>query len=125
MLSENREFYDLCRKYKYYYNAYKKIEPLKDVYWSKYLKEAYDEVEQNLKDIEDEMVFLIFEELMGGYIEADVEAEYMRRYDLNHKVPVKFKIKINGTDEKFANKLLDYIEDKKYGYVKGYKINEY
>lgn len=125
MLSDNRKFYDLCRKYKYYYNAYQKIKHLEDIYWSKYLKEAYDEVEQNLKDIEDEMVFLIFEELMGGYIEADFEAEYMRRYDLNHKVPVNFKIKINGTDEKFANKLLEYIEDKKYGYVKGYKINEY
>ena len=64
MLSDNRRFYDLCRKYKYYYQAYREVEKLKDIYWSKYITDAYNEVKSKLDKTEDEIIFAIFHELL-------------------------------------------------------------
>ena len=59
-LNEDRYFYDLCRRYKYYYNAYKKIGEVDKIYWDKDLKKAYDNARDKLNDTVLKMVMLIF-----------------------------------------------------------------
>ena len=63
MLTKDRKFYDLCRKYKYYYKAYQEVSKLKDVYWSKYTQEAYKEVEKKIEETEKEMMHCFFDSL--------------------------------------------------------------
>ena len=111
MLSDNRQFYDLCRKYKYYYQAYKKIEYLKDIYWSKYILDAYKEVKSELEKTENEIIFAIFYELLGDVTNYDIE----RVFD-NKSSQLWGERRVIGEDvtihnkRKFNNKLKKYIE---------------
>lgn len=111
MLSDNREFYDLCRKYKYYYQAYRKIEKLKDIYWSKYIIDAYNEVKSKLDKTENEIIFAIFHELLGDVTNYDVK----RTLD-NEPLAIWSMPKVIAEDvtiynkQKFNNKLKKYVE---------------
>ena len=112
MLSDNRQFYDLCRKYKYYYQAYKKIEHLKDIYWSKYIIDAHNEVKSKLDETENAIIFAIFYELLGDVIHYDVN----RVFKDNSFQMWGCKPKVIGEDvtihnkQKFNNKLKKYVE---------------
>lgn len=120
MMSDDRKLYDLCRKYKYYYKAYQEVKHLEDVYWSKYLKKVFDEVVDKLEEVENEIIFLIFSELMGERIVMDIDVDYMYKYGSDKKIPVDFKLNIEGINEEFVHKLLDYVDDKDYSCVRSY-----
>lgn len=111
MLSDNREFYDLCRKYKYYYQAYKKIEHLKDIYWSKYIIDAYNEVKSELDETENEIIFAIFYELLGDVTNYDVNREFDTKPLAVWSMPkvIKEDVTIHNK-QKFNNKLKQYVE---------------
>ena len=100
MLSEDRKFYDLCRKYKYYYKSYQEVAKLKDIYWSKYIQEAYNEVSKDLKDVENEIIFLIFDKLFD------------EKYVQINKVMNNYAVDVEVRGEAFIEKLKEYIEIK-------------
>lgn len=112
MLSDNRRFYDLCRKYKYYYQAYREVEKLKDIYWSKYIIDAYNEVKSKLDETEDEIIFTIFYELLGDVTHYDVK----RTLDNEPLAVWSMPTKVISEDvtiynkQKFNNKLKKYVE---------------
>lgn len=110
MLSENREFYDLCRKYKYYYNAYKQVEHLKDIYWSKYIRDAYKEVEFELQKVEDEIIFKIFEKILGKYPKIEVERIHDDRFWGEYGIPNVIGEKIILDEPKFCEYVQKYIK---------------
>lgn len=106
MLSNDREFYDLCRKYKYFYKSYKEVEKLKEVYWSKYVQEAYKEVKSDLDNIEKEIIDLVLDELLGGSnitIERDIEVNEM----FDSSKPYVKGINVIISDDNFANILMN------------------
>ena len=67
-INENRELYDLCRKYKFFYKQHEEIKHLEKCYWSKYIREAYKESEQNLYYVTIDIIKLILDEFIhdGG-----------------------------------------------------------
>lgn len=77
-INENRELYDLCRKYKFFYKQHEEIKHLDKCYWSKYIREAYKESEQNLNNVTKEIIKLILNDFIydgGVSIEANIHHE--------------------------------------------------
>ena len=111
MLFKNRKFYDLCRKYKYHYKAYQKIKPLKDVYWSKYLQEAYNEVEHNLEETETEMILLLLDEMIDDSSEIEISRDFMKSFASERRYPTDRYVTVY--DGCFANKLEEYLDNKR------------
>lgn len=111
MLCENRKFYDLCRKYKYYYRAYLEVEKLKDIYWSKYIQESYKEVEEKIKNIEKEMIFLIFDEYLGKEFKVTSKKE---RKDIGCEW--HYEMEINELNGNFMKLMDEYMKKRKLNY---------
>ena len=65
MIFEDREFYDLCRKYKYYYKAYQEFSNLKNIYWSQYMRDAYKDLEKKLSKVEEEMINCMLDSMIS------------------------------------------------------------
>ena len=109
MLSDNREFYDLCRKYKYFYNAYKEVEKMKDIYWSKFIQKAYKDVEKQLKEVEDEIISLVLNEIIDEESTIQIKRDVVQRWDIDMHVPTNYRVIIYDNDfvkkmEKYLNK---------------------
>ena len=117
MLCENRKFYDLCRKYKYYYKAYLEVEKLKDIYWSKYIQESYKEIEEKIKNIEKEMICLIFDEYFGKdfWVTSKKERQDMRS-------GWHYEMEINELNGKFMKLMNEYMKKRKLNYNIGIGI---
>lgn len=111
MLSNDRKLYDLCRKYKYYYKAYQKIKPLKEVYWSKYLEEAYDEVENELENIENEIIFLIFDNVIDEWSTIQIDRDVIKRYDLNRAFVHNLRVSVYDSD--FVDLMKKYMDNRR------------
>lgn len=113
MLSKDRKLYDLCRKYKYYYKAFKEIEHLKNVYWSKYIQEAYKDAKQKLEDIEKEIKYLVFDDLIGDNSRVDFERDVQNIHSWNMgSVPIVKGLKVTLYDELFVKELEEYLNKK-------------
>ena len=88
-INENRDLYDLCRKYKFFYKQHEEIKHLDKCYWSKYIREAYKESEQNLNDVTFKIIELVLDEFIhdGGVsinqnVPCDVNSLFARRQSI-------------------------------------------
>lgn len=102
LLSKNRDFYDLCRKYKYYYNAYKEIERMKKIYWSKFIQEAYKDAKNELDNIENEIIQLILMELVNEPSKIEIKRND-KQCGINYHVVVY--------DNYFVEKMKEYVNN--------------
>lgn len=59
-INENRELYDLCRKYKFYYSQYHEIKNIDKRFYNKHINKAAEEAEQQLNKTLLEMLHYIF-----------------------------------------------------------------
>ena len=76
-INENRELYDLCRKYKFFYKQHEEIKHLDKCYWSKYIREAYKESEQNLYNVTIDIIKLVLDEFIhDGGVDITQQAPY-------------------------------------------------
>lgn len=66
-LNDNKKLYDLCRRYKYFYKKYDEIKHLEKCYWSKYIKDAYQEAVTDLDDCTLEIIELVLGEFCSNY----------------------------------------------------------
>ena len=74
-INENRELYDLCRKYKFFYKQHEEIKHLDKCYWSKYIREAYKESEKNLYYVTIDIIKLVLDEFIhDGGVDITQEA---------------------------------------------------
>lgn len=67
-INENRELYDLCRKYKFFYKQHEEIKKLDSCYWNKHIREAYKKSERDLNDVAFKIIELVLSEFIydGG-----------------------------------------------------------
>ena len=78
MLCENRNLYDLCRRYVYYYKAYNEFKKLNQIYWSKSMKYAYDDLKEKLGEVENQIIILILDTLIpdDAYVEISCNPNF-------------------------------------------------
>lgn len=88
---EDRQLYDLCRKYKFYYGQYHEFKKIEGKYWNKHLRVALKDCEENLQKTLLEIVYYIFN-VAGVFKDFEMECNVptMRRWDKDYVV------KING-----------------------------
>lgn len=107
MLSKDRTFYDLCRKYKYYYKSYKEVEKLEGIYWSKYVQEAYKEVKEKLDEVENEIMHYILNHIINENSMVKICRDRIDdRFPLTKS---NMKTKVIIYDDDFADKIDEYL----------------
>lgn len=81
---QNRELYDLCRKYKYAFKKHNEINKLNKDFWSEHIIEAHKEALIELKEAEWEIIKYIFMK----YIDfSTIESEMSRDVGYGYSIP--------------------------------------
>ena len=75
-MSNSRELYDLCRKYRFYYQQKKGLEELDKKFWSKDIHKAYNKSVDNLNMIIDRMIELVISEFIRPF---NVQIQHVNR----------------------------------------------
>ena len=122
-INENRELYDLCRKYKFFYKQHEEIKHLDKCYWSKYIREAYKESEQNLNDVTKEIIKLILNDFIddGGVnisqdVLTDVNSPFANRLSRLSISMFRPMAEVTITSDRLATIVKDMMMEKGYGY---------
>lgn len=79
-INKDRTLYDLCRKYKYYYNACKSLKEVDGRFWNKHLMKAYKDAQEELDDVTRRIILLSISEFIHPHTSVNIETE--APYDL-------------------------------------------
>lgn len=119
-INENRELYDLCRKYKFYYKQHEEIKHLDKCYWSKYIREAYKESEKNLYYVTIDIIKLVLDEFIhdGGVdIETNVPIEFDAFWSGRQRLsPYRPMPEVTIKSNRLATIIQEMIKEKYHGY---------
>ena len=63
-VKEGRQFYDLCRKYKYYWKKYNALKELKEQYYDKDIQRAFYKTGKDLDHVVHQMVVCLTPDLV-------------------------------------------------------------
>ena len=109
-INDDRTLYDLCRRYKYHYNACKSLKEVDSQYWNKHLRKAYKDAQNQLDDTTKRIILLVLSEFIDPYtsvsIDVDVPYDYLEYSRFGKVIRPKGTTTVSITDERFA----EYVE---------------
>lgn len=109
ILSENREFYDLCRKYVHFYKAYNEMKKVNEKYWTKSINYAYKDIELKLEYIEKQIMNCLFSSIIPKYTKIEIEQDLRCNYfDMRMRSVGKRTI-VHSTE--FSNCIEEYLDN--------------
>ena len=110
-INDDRTLYDLCRRYKYHYNACKSLKEVDSKYWNKHLRRAYKDAQNQLDDTTKRIIMLVLSEFIDPYtsvsIDVDVPYDYQRFGRMSRP---KGTTTVSITDERFAEYVKKLLE---------------
>jgi hypothetical protein len=111
ILSENREFYDLCRKYMYFYKAYNEMKKVNEKYWTKSINYAYEDIELKLEYIEKQIMNCLFSLIIPEDAKIEIEADVVCDFfDIGVRFPkVEKRTIVHSSD--FSNCIEEYLNN--------------
>ena len=111
-INDDRTLYDLCRRYKYHYNACKSLKDVDSKYWNKHLRRAYKDAQNQLDDTTKRIIMLVLSEFIDPYtsvsIDVDVPYDYNQRF--GRMISPKGTTTVSITDERFAEYVKKLLE---------------
>ena len=114
-INDDRTLYDLCRRYKYHYNACNSLKEVDSKYWNKNLRKAYKDAQNQLDDTTKRIIMLVLSEFIDPYtsVSIDVDAPYEPYWE-NQRLVKMFGTKgtttVSITDERFAEYVKKLLE---------------
>jgi hypothetical protein len=124
-INENRDLYDLCRKYKFFYKQHEEIKKLDTCYWNKHIREAYKKSERDLNNVTKEIIKLILKDFIyDGGVEIKCERPFDEGFacwgdSRMRRVPFPYKCvdsEVIFHSEKLATIIKEIINDKGWNY---------
>ena len=113
-INDDRTLYDLCRRYKYHYNACKSLKEVDSKYWNKHLRRAYKDAQNQLDDTTKRIIMLVLSEFIDPYtsvsIDVDVPYDYLEYPRFGKMVRPKGTTTVSITDERFAEYVKKLLE---------------
>lgn len=111
ILSENREFYDLCRKYVHFYKAYNEMKKVNEKYWTKSINYAYEDIELKLEYIEKQIMNCLFSLIIPKDTKIEIEGDLVCDFfDMGVRFPHLEKRTIVYSSD-FSNYMEDYLKN--------------
>lgn len=109
-INDDRTLYDLCRRYKYHYNACKSLKDVDSKYWNKHLRRAYKDAQNQLEDTTKRIIMLVLSEFIDPYtsVSIDVDVPYDQRF--TKMIRPKGTTTVSITDERFAEYVKKLLE---------------
>lgn len=109
-INDDRTLYDLCRRYKYHYNACKSLKEVDSKYWNKHLRRAYKDAQNQLEDTTKRIIMLVLSEFIDPYtsVSIDVDIPYDQRF--TRMIRPKGTTTVSITDERFAEYVKKLLE---------------
>ena len=111
-INDDRTLYDLCRRYKYHYNACKSLKDVDSKYWNKHLRRAYKDAQNQLEDTTKRIIMLVLSEFIDPStslsIDVDVPHECYSRF--GKRFMSKGITTVSITDERFAEYVKKLLE---------------
>lgn len=74
-INDDRTLYDLCRRYKYHYNACKSLKEVDSQYWNKHLRKAYKDAQNQLDDTTKRIILLVLSEFIDLYTGVSIDVD--------------------------------------------------
>ena len=120
-INENRDLYDLCRKYKFFYKQHEEIKKLDTCYWNKHIREAYKKSERDLNNVTKEIIKLILNDFIyeGGVsinVNAPTEFDAFRRCGKSIMSSYRPMEEVTFTSNGLAIIVKEMMMEKGYGY---------
>ena len=112
-INDDRTLYDLCRRYKYYYNACESLKKVDSKYWNKHLRKAYKDAQNQLEDTTKRIIMLVLSEFIDPHtsVSIDVDVPYCDSYSrFGKRFMTKGITTVSITDERFAEYVKKLIE---------------
>lgn len=114
-INDDRTLYDLCRRYKYHYNACKSLKEVDSKYWNKHLRRAYKDAQNQLEDTTKRIIMLVLSEFIDPStsvsIDVDIPYDCFERYQkFGRVIRPKEKTTVSITDERFAEYVKKLLE---------------
>lgn len=113
-INDDRTLYDLCRRYKYHYNACKSLKEVDSKYWNKHLRRAYKDAQNQLDDTTKRIIMLVLSEFIDPYtsvsIDVDVPYDYLEYPRFGKVIRPKGTTTVSITDERFAEYVKKLLE---------------
>ena len=120
-INENRDLYDLCRKYKFFYKQHEEIKKLDTCYWNKHIREAYKKSERDLNNVTKEIIKLILNDFIydgGVNIECNVPHEFGAFMRCGRSMISSFRPieEVTFVSDRLATIVKEMMMEKGYGY---------
>ena len=113
-INDDRTLYDLCRRYKYHYNACKSLKDVDSKYWNKHLRRAYKDAQNQLEDTTKRIIMLVLSEFIDPStsvsIDVDVPYDCLEYPRFGKVIRPKGKTTVSITDERFAEYVKKLLE---------------
>ena len=114
-INDDRTLYDLCRRYKYHYNACKSLKEVDSKYWNKHLRRAYKDAQNQLDDTTKRIIMLVLSEFIDPYTSVSIDVDvpydyYWENQRFGKVIRPKGTTTVSITDERFAEYVKKLLE---------------